>query len=610
MLIETESKAREVISFLRTCDAIVMDTETNGLDWHRDHLVGVAMRAKGQSFYFPFRHGEGYNLPLPYLADVMGVLNDCPLQTGYHYRFDIHMARKDGLRLPQRIEDPMLWAHMANENEPSFKLESLGAKYLKIDAETPERELLAKLEAKFGKPKRGGKPKSNLWRLPASDVAPYACQDVETTEMLREFYRRELAKWYPTLMDRICEFQLVLIDIERRGMRLDFAKLDELEAMAAPKAEEYAALIQEAARADMGIPDFPANPRSHPQMGAWLKSRLGIPDTAKKTLQLVDDPRGNMLLQHRLYDKLVGTFIRPYRAMAVEGRLHAQLQICTPGNRGSSGDDGVGGTISGRLSSKKPNLQQVPSVVRAAFIADEGHELAELDYSQAELRVAAHYWWEQFGDRSLANVLLAGEDMHQTAANAAGITRKAAKNRNFAIQYGAGAAKLALMTGSTEAAEKRYIATFNRTFPGRAKFMHATTAQAKRRGYVRMWNGRTRRFNCQQAKEKDAANNIIQGGVGQLLMEAMIECNKRVPEAKQIMTVHDCIVFQIPLGRRDLIDDLREIMQTAPWCRLPMIVDAKVGPRWGEMEELPRTRRGISPEVLAYTTDPTLAPSE
>ena len=601
MLVDSEEKADEAIRYLNSTEGpISADTETTGVDWWSDHVVGWPVGTREKQFYFPVRHGEGYNLPENYSRRIATeVLRPDRVQIGHNYGFDLKVGRKDGLVIPNEIRDSMLIAHLVNENEDSYKLEDLAAKYVDPSFADADKELTDLLVERFGGARK--KAKKNLWRLPAEKVWRYGCQDVLTPYHLLDFYDKELDIWkLRDIAKGVNEFQLMLTEMEIRGIQIDREALTTLGEKAQPKADALEAQIQKWAREQLEDPDFPANPRSPAQMKFWL----GTPDTKRETLERWNDPRGNALLEYRVWQKLKGSFVDPYwNLMDPEGKIHPSLWICSPGSR-EGGD--LHGTTSSRLSSTKPNGQQVPPAAKHLFVAPEGYEMVELDYSQAELRRAAHYYWRNFGDGNMANLLVEGKDLHQATADAAGIARKPAKMKNFAIQYGAGAARLAAMFLTTVQAERRYLNSYNKMFPGAKKLARQCQRVAEEQGYIRLYTGRTLRFNSARTKSYKAKNRLLQGDVAEMIRVAGIRCRREVPEALPILQVHDSYLFLVPRGDRSIIKRLRGVMQNVPECELPMVVDAKVGPNWGEMTELPRDPVGIPPEVLAKVTDPTL----
>lgn len=606
ILVETHEAFEESLSYLGPCDDLCMDTETDGTVWLKNKVVSVQVGDRQKSFYYPFRHGSGHNLPVELLRRLMAFLSRGQTLGGYNLTFDLKIARKDGLQLPPKMWDPLLMAYLMNENEDSLKMEGIAARYLDPSYAVAEEKLIDQLCERFGCGRKSAK--GHLWKLPARDVMAYGLQDIDTTWDLRDFYTPHLETWgLARLSEEKADFQLALTDMELRGIPVNREKLVALGREAGPKADALEKQIQEQAREDLGDPDFPGNPRSHPQMGRWLKPLLHVPNTKRPTLEPLDDPRANLLLDYRVWQKLEGSFVTPYlnTFLTEHDRIHPGLHITTPGTRS---DNTIRGAASGRLSSSKPNMQQAPDPIKECIWADdEDHVLVEFDYSQAELRLGADYWVKLFGEPSLAQVLLAGQDVHGKVAKATGVPRKKAKIRNFSIEYGSGARGMAQRFGTREADERRYIRGYYATYPGSRMLMRRCERVAETQGYLRMWSGRVRHFNHIRAKPRNAKNNLIQGGVAEIVRRAITRIWREVPEAQMILTVHDSIVFLIPKAcLHECIHKIRYIMQDCPEFLLPMVVDVKVGRTWKGAEEIPRNPEGIPAEVMANVTDPTL----
>jgi len=596
MLVKTEAEALDAFAYLGAYDDIVVDVEATGVNWRKDRVFSIQLLAGDRAFYFPFRHEGGGNLPISYLHHIYAeVLPPERLQIGFHYTFDMKIGAKDGAQLPRVIRDPLFAAHQMNENEATFRLKDLAVIYLGDGEDESERLLIETLEKRFGG--RGRQSKGNMWRLTPEEVYQYGVDDLFLTRRMLDFYTPILHEWSIwDLFVEVNDFAIALAEMELRGVPVNSDKLRAIGAKAAPEAARLRELIGERAREDLDDPTFPANPNSHPQMRMWLKKALGIGDTTHDTLAAEDDERARLLLDYRKWHKLNSSFVEPYlNGHIIDGRIHTNLYITTPGIR----DRGeVHGTVSDRVSSTEPNAQQVPDVVREAMDAPPGFTMVEADFSQAELRLAAHYYETLFKDYSLGDILRAGEDMHKAAADDFGIPRKEAKRRNFMIQYGGGARRLATKFGTHQRDEQRYLNFYNKKFPGAPKLRKYMERVAEKKGYIRLWNKRTRRFNTAKAASYKASNNLIQGGIAQMVRAVIVRLRREVPEALMILTVHDSVLFLIPNDKLHVIDRIRVIMQDQPWCTLPMIVDIKTGQAWGTLEPLPRKTDGIPAHAL------------
>lgn len=587
-LIDTHERFESAIAAINMHDEIVVDTETTGLEWSgSDRVCGVSVLAGPCAFYFPFRHNEGQNLDESHLRRLAGdVLRPDRVHGGFNYSFDIKMLAKDGMQMPDRIWDSILSAHMLNENEASFKMENLAAKYLDASYASAENVLLDKLVDRFGGTHKTAK--KNLWRLDPLDVWEYACQDVHTTRDLRDFHRPYLSEWeLAELMEEVYEWQRYVIEMEQRGIKLDIPHLYELQARAHAEQAELLKWIQ----ADAG---YPLNPRSSVQVNAWL----GVHSSAKGALHGRDDERVLKLLDYRFWSKVDDSYYKKFlNRVTPAGTLHYNLR--------------VGGTATGRLSASNVNITAIPrdskrSPVKDVFIArDPDHTLVEIDYSQAELRFCAHY----SQDPTFCEMILSGTDMHQRTADQLGIPRNPlAKNVNFSIWYNIGWKTFSKNYHVSAAVAKKTLADYHAWIPGVRRLIRSAEHQAEKQGYIRMYTGRVRRFNSIRAPTYTASSGLIQGGVAEMLRIAMMRIRRELPHVRQLTPIHDAGLFEVPKrGLDETVHEMTRIMQDQPWCSMPMIVDRKTGDRWGgTMKELPRTPVGIPAHALEKCTDPTI----
>lgn len=587
-LVNTPEKYESAVSYINEHSEIVNDTETDGLDWVKENqVVGVSTLAGERSFYFPFRHKDGVNLPENLLADYCErVLRPDRPHGGFNYSFDVKMLSKEGMCMPTDMWDSILSAHMLNENEPSFKMENLAAKYLDAKYAGDEDALLDLLQEKFGGSRKTCK--KNLHRLDPVDVYDYACQDVETTRDLRDFHMPYLAEWELTeLTQDVFEFQRYVLEMEMRGVRLDLDLLHELRGRSGEMSAKYEKEIEEMA-------GYPLNPRSPKQVCAWL----GVQSSSKHALHAMqDDPRVVALQQYRFWSKVDSSYYTPYlNRVSEDGRMRYNLR--------------VGGTTTGRLSASNPNINAVPRdpemcPVKDVFIADEDHEIVEIDYSQAELRFCAHY----SQDPTFCDMILSGADMHQLTADKVGVPRNpTAKNINFSVWYNIGWRTFARTYHVEPRDAKKWLADYHAWIPGVRRLIKSAERQAERQGYIRMYTGRARRFNTHRAATYTASSGLIQGGVAEMLRIAMMRIRRELPHVKIYFPIHDAGLFGVPKkGADETIDRMREIMQDQPWCSIPMLVDCKRGDRWGKtMTEIRRTTLGVPQHALEKCTDPSI----
>ncbi|MDY0019125.1 MAG: DNA polymerase, partial [Anaerolineae bacterium] len=269
------------------------------------------------------------------------------------------------------------------------------------------------------------------------------------------------------------------------------------------------------------------------------------------------------------------------------------------------------GTVTGRLSSSDPNLQNIPirteegRRVRKAFIADSGCVLTGADYSQVELRVMAHV----SGDPGLLEAFHRGEDVHATTASAVfGVPlgevtyemRRIAKAVNFGLIYGQGAYGLASQINVTPGEAEEFIRRYFERFPRVHEYMDRLQQEAVQRGYVETLLHRRRYFpelkqgskaspTQRQAALRMAINAPIQGTAADIIKLAMLRLHQALKEkglrSRMILQVHDELVLETPKAELEAaIALLRESMEKAFPLQVPLKVDVEVGDNWDEME--------------------------
>ncbi|PQV63662.1 DNA polymerase I [Abditibacterium utsteinense] len=302
------------------------------------------------------------------------------------------------------------------------------------------------------------------------------------------------------------------------------------------------------------------------------------------------------VLEYRGATKLKSTYVDALlNTMSGSFRVHSTLNQT--------------GTVSGRLSSSDPNLQNVPirteqgRLIRAAFIAPPDHVILSADYSQIELRILAHIT----GDLPLVDAFNSGEDVHaRTAAalfhmDAKDVDkeqRRLAKMTNYAIAYGVSGFGLAKQLGTGNASEaNEFIKTYFETLPGVKKYIDDTLKEAKTRGYVETLAGRKRplpeinanAFQVRAAAERTAINHPIQGTAADMMKLAMLaiesEIESRELRSSMTMQVHDELVFEVPTEEIELMTELvKRHMSEVPAryfkLKVPLVADVGTGVNW------------------------------
>ena len=389
----------------------------------------------------------------------------------------------------------------------------------------------------------------------------------------------------------------VLAEMELAGCRVDKGALASFGEMLSRRA---AALEQQIY--DLAGESFNIN--SPKQLGEILFGKLGLPH-GKKTktgwstnadvLEKLryEAPIVGAVLEYRQYAKLRSTYADGLlKAMDPDGRIRTSFQMTV--------------TDTGRLSSREPNLQNIPtrtdlgSEIRRMFIPAEGCLLVDADYSQIELRLLACI----AGDEAMQQAFRAGRDIHTATAaqvfhvapeNVTHEMRRRAKAVNFGIVYGISAYSLSQDIGVTVAEAKDYMEAYFASFPGVKAYMEAVVAKARENGYVETLFHRRRdlpelkssNFNLRSFGERVALNMPIQGTAADLMKLAMVAVRRRLKaeglRAELVLQVHDELIVECPEAEAETVAKLlAEEMQGVAHLAVPLTAEAHWGRNWLE----------------------------
>lgn len=328
------------------------------------------------------------------------------------------------------------------------------------------------------------------------------------------------------------------------------------------------------------------------------KTVKGFYSTAASVLENIrsQHPVVGLILEHKEISKLVSTYLE-----ALPKQIHPRTKrVHTSFNQT--------GSVTGRLASSDPNLQNIPTrtemghKVRQGFIAEEGNVLLSVDYSQIELRIAAH----MAKDEAMLDAFRKGQDIH--AATAAAIynvpleqvskeQRRHAKAINFGLIYGMSAFGLSRSTDLTMAEAENFVKAYFEEFPGVKSYLDSVRCTATDKGYVETMLGRKRYFpqlknpTTPQVKaraEREAINAPIQGTAADIIKVAMV----RLPNALQerelkgrvLLQVHDELLLECPRAElRETVEVVTKVMEGAYQLCIPLETDAAYGQNWAEL---------------------------
>ena len=597
--------AKEIAIDLETKDPNI---KTKGAGWATfdGHIVGFAVAAFDQQWYFPIHHDAGGNMDEGITVAWMQEVLKTPATKIFHNAsYDVGWLKVNGFQINGPIVDTMIAAALINENRFSFSLNACAKDYLgEIKNETFLNE----------KAKEWGiDAKADLWRLPAGYVGFYAEQDAALTLRLWQQFKTEISKQsLNDVWDMEMELLPILINTRMRGIRVDEDQAAKLKKEFKRKESEVLSSIKSQTTLDVDIwaarsvaqvfdrigVDYPRTPKSDE------------PSFTQNWLVNCNNPIAQLIREAREINKFHSTFIDTIQRYVHKGRIHSEINQLRSDQ---------GGTVSGRLSYSNPNLQQIPArnkeygdKIRSLFLPEEGKQWGSFDYSQQEPRLVAHYAAAVDNNFTGADEFIEAykneaADFHQIVADMAGISRTNAKTINLGLFYGMGKAKLAKELGISKDAADNLLSKYHSRVPFVKKLAEAVTNSASKYGFIRTIRGRKCRFdmwepatfgmnkamqyeeakaiygnNIRRAFTYKALNRLIQGSAADQTKQAMINCYKAGYEP--LLQIHDELCFSI--NEENDIKGVKEVMENAiENLKVPFKVDVAIGKSWGEAKE-------------------------
>jgi DNA polymerase-1 len=512
-------------------------------------------------------------------------------KVGQNIKYDWIVLKRSGIDLQGVIFDTMLASHLLNPIRRAHNLETIAAEYL-------DHKMISYEEVTGSK--KGNK---GFDEVSVEDAVPYACEDADITLMAYEVLKPKLKEGGFDSLFKEVEMPLipVLVHMEMLGICVN---RDRLVAVS----KEFERQLHEAEDRIYAIAGERFNVQSHQQLGRILFESLKLPiqkKTKKKTGYSTDvevltalsleHELPALVLQYRSLAKLKSTY-----ADALVDLIHPETnRIHTSYNQTV--------TVTGRLSSSNPNLQNIPvrteegRKIRAAFLPRKGWTMLSADYSQIELRLLAHY----SEDPTLVQAFEQDQDIHaHTAAEVFQLLpglitremRRQAKIINFGIIYGMSPFRLSKELGISHKMARIYIENYFRRYKGVKRFIEETKEKARRAGKVTTLLGRHRSLpeilsknrTAREFAERTAVNTPLQGSAADLIKVAMIRIHRTFDEmrleSKMLLQVHDELVFEVsPSELTTVQKHVAEIMEGAYTLRVPLKVDVKSGKTWAEV---------------------------
>ncbi|HEF3114975.1 TPA: DNA polymerase I [Campylobacter jejuni] len=581
-LIQDEDKLFEILNTLDKESIIAFDTETTGLDTKEAKIVGFSFcMNENEAFYVPLTHnylGVGEQISLQSAKKAIEVIFN-HFVIGHNLKYDFKIIQNNfDLNLPQKYADTMILAWLKN---PSSRVNMDDLALRLFNYETLHFESLVKKGENFAS-------------VELEKACKYAAEDAYITLRFYLYFLKNLET--PLLeLAKNCEFDFIkiIMMMEENGIKLDTNALEIL-------MKKFENEIKNLSEEIYTLCEDRFNLNSPKQVGDILFEKLKLPSgkkgktgysTDEKVLNILLDkhPVIAKILDYRELAKLYSTYCEPLLKLALKdknSRIHSSfLQT---------------GTATGRLSSKDPNLQNIPAHgqyakdYKSCFVAKDGFSFISLDYSQIELRILAHF----SEDEKLLNAFANDEDIHaRTAIMIFGEsnyeTRSVAKSINFGLIYGMGYKTLSQNLKIEANLAKSYIEKYFENFTSIKKYFETVKNEAKQNGFITTLSGRKRYFDFENAKpmqiamyERESINSILQGSAADVIKLAMLEINKELNEDKKlILQIHDELIFEV---KDDLCENFvkktRDIMENIVKLKVKLKTSSSIAKNWGDLK--------------------------
>jgi DNA polymerase I len=589
-LITDEKELLKVLETLNEDTIVAFDTETTGLEYDNDKLVGFSFCINTQeAYYVPFAHfylGVGEQVSVDVAKNAIRKIFNSKV-VGHNIKFDLHFVSRlledDTLSV---YADSIILAWLVNP-ESALAMDKLADKLL-------DHTMVA-----FKDTVKKGETFADV---DLESACKYAAEDAYITLKLFHLLNEKLQLQSAThlieeSMNVEVPFIRTLLTMEKEGIKVDTAFLEEFLVEVKETLETLTKSIYVLAKSEFNI-------NSTQQLGVILFEHLGLP-TGKKTktgystneavLSSLKDAHEiiPLLLEYREVYKLYSTYIEPLLKLGREdkrNRIHTSFSQT--------------GTATGRLSSKNPNLQNIPArsklglKIREAFVAEEGKKLIGIDYSQIELRLLAHF----SQDAILLDAFRSDKDIHMQTAIAlfgeeeAPAKRSVAKTVNFGLLYGMGQKKLSETLGISTKEAKEIIEKYFQSFPTVKTYFRSIVDSSKEYGYVETLLKRRRYFDYENATpmfkaayERESVNSLFQGSASDLIKLSMNEIHKVIKQenlnAKMLLQIHDELIFEVGIGEAEALGNrFREIMENIMELNIPLKASLNIGDNWGELK--------------------------
>ena len=588
--LDSKEKLDVIIDSIEKDSIVSFDTETTGLDTKVAKMVGFSFCFdREKAYYVPVGHAYLGVEEQVSLDDAIRVLKKLMKFNivGQNLKFDFSLLSNQFKMEPIiPYADTMIMAWLSNPGS-KVGLDTLSKQYFKYEMKT-FKEMVKKGE--------------DFSAVAILDATFYAAEDAWMTFLLYGAIKKKMELSSLTHLLKEAKnveypFMNVLLRMERLGIKIN---PDKLIALQKTLSEDLQVLTKEIHT--LSSSEF--NIKSPKQLGEILFQKLGLKGGKKtKTGYSTNEAVLSSLiseheiipkiLEYREFQKILSTYVEPLLKLAnadENSRIYTSF--------------GQTGTATGRLSSRDPNLQNIPvrsklgRSVREAFVAKEGYKLVSIDYSQIELRLLAHF----SQDAALLEAFKNGVDIHLATSiilfgeEEAKEKRSFAKSVNFGLLYGMGAKKLSDELGITSAEAKEIITNYFASFPTVKNFLEGIQERVKIDGYVETILRRRRIFDYESANGmqkaafmRESVNTVFQGSAADLIKLSMNQIESMIQDenldAYMLLQIHDELIFEV---KEDKVEEISKrfvhTMSNVLELAVPLECSVSVGDSWGELK--------------------------
>lgn len=588
--LDSKEKLNSVIERIDKDAIVAFDTETTGLDTKTAKMVGFSFCFDAQkAYYVPVGHNYLGVEEQVSLEDALSALKKLLTfqVVGQNLKFDFSLLYNQfDIEPIIPYADTMIMAWLL---DPGSKvgLDALAKTFFKYEMK-PFKDMVKKGE--------------DFSAVSIEDATFYAAEDAWMTYLLHGAIKKKmelssLAHLLKEAKNVEYPFINVLIRMEHLGIKIDPSKLEALQKTLSEDLSTLTLEIYQLSGSEFNI-------KSTQQLGVVLFQQLGLQGgkktkTGYSTNEAVlsalvgEHPVIEKILEYREYQKILSTYVEPLLKLASED---ANSRIYTSFLQT--------GTATGRLSSRDPNLQNIPvrsalgRSVREAFVAKDGYKLVSIDYSQIELRLLAHF----SKDAALLDAFNKGTDIHMATAiklfgeEEAASKRNYAKSVNFGLLYGMGPKKLSDELGISSGEAKDIISNYFASFPTVKRFLEDIQERVKIDGYVETILKRRRIFDYESANGmqkaafmRESVNTVFQGSAADLIKLSMNQIDTMIREenldAFMLLQIHDELIFEV---KEEKVEEISKrfvhTMKNVLELDVPLECSVSVGDSWGELK--------------------------